>query len=329
MGVKLKEIVTAKQTKIEDLRGRKIGIDVSNMLYQFLSSIRQPDGTPLQDSKGNITSHLMGLSTRIPNLMEQGIKLVFVLDGIPPEIKAKEISSRIKRKELAKKRLDESETDEDRLKYTKQTIKVESKTIQETREFIEALGLPVIQAPSEADAQLAHMNQEKDIWACGTTDVDCLIHGAPRLVKNLTISPRKKIRGTYVKIYPEIIELNYTLKKLEINRDQLLALAILVGTDYNPGGVKRIGPKTALKLVQQHREFDKIFESVEADFDWKKVYAAFKNMPIIKNYQLKWKDPNFSKITKILTKHDFSEERINKLIEKLSEKKQKNLDRWF
>ncbi|MFH1376860.1 MAG: flap endonuclease-1 [Candidatus Woesearchaeota archaeon] len=329
MGVKLKEIITAKQIDLKSLKGKKIGIDVSNMLYQFISSIRQPDGTPLMDSRGNVTSHLMGLSTRIPNLIEQGIKLCFILDGVPPELKSQEIKKRAERKEIAKEKLSNAKTAEEKLKFVKQTIKIEDKVMEETKEFLKAMGQPIIQSISEADAQLAYMNQEGDIWACATTDIDCLIHGGPRIIKNLTVSQRKKIKGTYVKVYPEIVELKYTLKKLKINQDQLMALSILVGTDYNPGGVKGIGPKTALKLVQQHKKFDEIFKNVEADFNWKKIYATFKNMPIIKNYQLKWEAPNIAKITKILSEREFSEDRINKIIEKVSEKKQKNLDKWF
>lgn len=329
MGVKLKEILNPTQLTFKELKGKRIAIDVSNMVYQFMSSIRQPDGTPLQDAGGKVTSHLMGLSTRIPNLMEQGLKLVFVFDGKPPELKSQEISIRSERKEIAKKKLFKAKTDFEKLKLQKQSITVTSEVLTETKEFLKALGLPVIQAPSEADAQMAHMNIEGDVWACATTDVDCLIHGAPRIIRNLTASTRKKVKGMYIKVYPETVELKELLDRLEINRDQLLALAILVGTDYNPKGVKGIGPKNALKLVQQYKKFDTIFKNVEADFNWKEIYAVFKSMPVMKNYQLKWKDPDLKKITQILEDRDFSKERIDKLVDRFKEKKQKNLDKWF
>ena len=159
--------------------------------------------------------------------------------------------------------------------------------------------------------------------------LDTLLFGSPRMITNLTVSQKRRVRGTYIKVNPEIYDLKHVLKTLDINQDQLLALSILVGTDFNPKGVYRIGPKTALKLVQEHKSFEKIFANVEADFDWKKVYATFKSMPIMKNYQLKWKEPNLDKVQDILQKHDFSEERINKLLDRLKPKPQKNLDKWF
>ena len=329
MGVAISDLLPKKQISIDSLKGKKLAIDSSNVLYQFVASIRQMDGTPLMDSKGNITSHLMGLSTRIPSLMEQNIRLCFVFDGKPPQLKFQEKELREARKVKAEKKLEKATTIEEKAKYRKQAIRLTPEMIKEAKGFIQALGIPVIQAPSEAEAQAAFMAQQKDVYAVVSQDADSLLFGSPKTIRNLTVSPKKRIKGMYLKTYPELLDLQETLKKLKINQEQLLALAILVGTDYNPGGVKGIGPKTAIKLVQQHKSFEKIFSNVEAEFNWKKVYATFKNIPIIKNYQLKWQEPNITRITKILTKHDFSEERINKLIERLSEKKQKNLDKWF
>jgi flap endonuclease-1 len=332
MGVAISELIPKKDISLTDLKGKKLAIDSSNVIYQFLASIRQQDGTPLMDEEGEVTSHLMGLSTRIPKLMEQNIKLAFVFDGKPPKLKFQESQIRKKRKEEAEKKLKiaEKEGDTESIsKYKKQTIKLDKKIVEESKEFIKALGLPVIQAPSEAEAQCAFMAEKKDVFACVSQDYDSLLYNTPRMIKNITVSPKKRIRGIYVSIYPEMIELEDVLKKLKINQDQLLALSILVGTDFNPKGVKRIGPKTALKLVQEHKSFEKIFANVEADFNWKEVYATFKNIPLIKNYQLKWKEPDLDKIQKILLKRDFSEQRIEKIFERLKPKKQKQLDKWF
>jgi|TARA_Y100000034_G_scaffold56858_1_gene69540 flap endonuclease-1 len=331
MGVAISSLIPKKEISLQDLKGKKLAIDSSNVIYQFLASIRQMDGTPLMDSNGNITSHLLGLSTRIPKLMEENVKLAFVFDGKPPAIKFQESQLREARKQKAEEKLKEVDKEdiESQAKYKKQTIRLTKEIVQESKEFIQALGLPTIQAPSEAEAQAAFMAEKKDVYAIVSQDTDSLLYNAPRVIKNLTVSPKKRIKGMYVKVYPEMIELKDVLQKLKINQDQLLALSILVGTDYNPGGVKRIGPKTALKLVQQHKSFDKIFANVEAEFNWKKVYATFKNMPLIKNYQLKWKEPDLDKLQDILQKRDFSEQRIDKLMERLKPKKQKELDKWF
>ena len=128
-----------------------------------------------------------------------------------------------------------------------------------------------------------------------------------------------------------MIELKEVLKELDINQDQLIVLAIIIGTDYNDK-IPRIGPKNALKLVRQNKNFDSLFKELKPDFDWKKIYAVFKSMPVMKNYQLKWSEPDTEKIKSILVdKHDFSEERVDKMLEKLTkkEKYQKGLSSFL
>lgn len=334
MGVKLSEIVPKKRISFDELAGKKIAVDASNTLYQFVSSIRQPDGTPLMDSKGRITSHLMGLSTRVTNLIEKNIKPCFIFDGKPPNLKTKEKEEREHRKRIAESKLKQAKEDKDieaMAKYSKMTTRLSDDIIKESKEFISALGLPVIQAPSEADAQAAFICEKKDVYAVASSDFDTLLFGSPRMITNLTVSQKRRVRGTYVNISPELIELKQVLKKLELNQDQLIVVGILIGTDYNIGGIKRVGAKTALKLAQQHKTFNKLFKDLKPNFNWKQVYAIFKSMPIMKNYQLKWKEPNEDKIEKILLDHDFSQERVDKIIKKLTkkEKNQEGLKKWF
>lgn len=337
MGIKLKDILTKKQIEFDDLAGRKIGVDFSNAAYQFLASIRQKDGMPLMDSKGHITSHLVGLFSRTTNLMARGVKLCYVFDGKPPAMKYGTTSEREEKKQTAEKRLEEAKEEEDimaMMKYSKQSMRLTQEMVNEAKELIEALGLPGVQAPSEADAQLAYMCQKGDVWAVATSDVDPLVHGCPRTITNLTLSQKRKTSsGAIINIKPELIELKELLTNLGINRDQLIGLSILVGTDYNPGGVKGIGPKKALKLVKENKDLDKIFKEVEADFDWKKIYALFKSMPVEKNYNLKWGSVDEDAVKKILVdRHDFSEERVNSTLSKVTKvkgsKDQKGLDKW-
>ncbi len=337
MGVNLRDIIPRKEIKFEALEGKKIAIDFSNSAYQFLSSIRQPDGTPLMDSKGRTTSHLMGIWTRFTNLMQRNIQLAIILDGKAPILKIKEQEQRAHRKELAEEKFKQAQQDEDiqsMAKYAKQTTKLSKEMITEAKELMEAMGLPVIQAPSESDAQIAVMVQREEVYAAATSDVDVLLHGCPRSITNLTLSQRRKLpNGTYVKITPELIELQEVLKALDITHDQLIAIAILVGTDYHPG-VNRVGPKTALKLVKQHKSFDQLFNEVEADFDWKEIMDLFKKMPTTKDYKLQWNKPDPEKIKEILVeRHEFSPERVDATLEKLHEstkkKEQKGLGDFF
>lgn len=338
MGLKISDLVPKKEITWEELANKRIAVDASQMIYQFVSSIRQPDGTPLMDSNGNITSHLVGIFSRVSNLMSKNLNLCFVFDGKPPLLKIKEQENRALRKRIAAEKLEQAKEEGDYeavQKYSKQTSRITREMMEEAKELLKLMGLPVIQAPSEAEAQASYMCKQGDVWAVASSDYDCLVYSAPRLLINLTLSTKKKLpSGTYVSIHPELVELKEVLTNLNINPDQLLAIAILTGTDYNVGGIKGVGPKNALRLVQEFKNFDKIFNEVKAEFNWKQVYATFKSMPVMLNYQLKWSEPEEAKIKKLLIdKHDFSEERVNKTLDSLREykesKKQKGLSEFF
>jgi flap endonuclease-1 len=336
MGLKISELIPKRELKFEDLANKKIAVDASQMLYQFLSSIRQPDGTPLMDSHGRVTSHLVGIFSRVSNLINKDIKLCFVFDGTPPSAKLEEQENRAFRKRAAQEKMDLAleEGDVDAaLKFSKQTSRLNWEMVNEAKELISAMGLPVVQAPSEAEAQASFMCRKKDVWAVASSDHDCLVFGAPRLIMNLTLSSKRKLAsGSYVWIVPTLIELDDVLDNLEINSEQLLTLAILSGTDFNVGGVRGIGPKNALKLVKELKTPEKVFAKVKPEFDWKKVYDIFKNMPTTDDYSLKWGKVDESKIRKLLVdEHDFSEDRVNKTLEKLrdSGKSQKGLGDFF
>ena len=335
MGVQLSELVIKKEIELEDLKNKIIAVDFSNIVYQFLSSIRQRDGTPLMDSKGRVTSHLVGLFTRSASLLEKGIKICYVFDGKSPLLKVKELEEREYRKQLAEEKLREAKEKEDiekMFKYSRQTVRLTSEIINESKEFIKAMGIPVIQAPSEAEAQCALMCKNGDVYAVGSQDYDSLLFGSPRLIQNLTLSQTRKVSGgAIVRIRPQLIELKQVLESLGINQEQLLVIAILIGTDFNKGGVKGIGPKNALKLVKKYNDFNKLFKEVKAEFDWKEIQSVFKNIPIAEDYRLKWHDVDENSIKEILIKeHNFSEERVENTLNKLRKKdrEQIGLSKW-
>ncbi len=328
MGINLSDLAVKKEVSYDFLKGKSFVVDASNVLYQFLSSIRQMDGSPLTDSKGRVTSHLVGLFNRTTRLMIRGLRLAFVFDGKAPELKAKEREKRAKLKEEAEKQYEIAEKRKDvelMKKYASRTSKLTREMMEEAKELICALGMPAIQAPSEAEAQAAYMVKKGEFFAEVSQDYDCLLFGVPRMVQNLTISEKKKVpsRLIYEKVVPVIIELKDTLKSLDINQDQLIALGLLVGTDFNVGGIKGIGPKNALKLVKQYKDdFNKMFNEVKwndyFDYPWQDVFDLFKNMPVTDNYVLKWNSINEEKIMKILVdEHDFSKERVQKQIDEL------------
>ena len=236
MGLNIREIIPRKEIEISDLNGKMLCVDAFNTLYQFLSTIRQPDGTPLMDNKKRITSHLSGIFYRNVNLLSEGIKLVYVFDGEAPELKQKTHKKRKEFRDIAKEKYENAKQEEDveeMKRYSSQLLRINDEIIQESKDLLEAMGIPVVQAPSEGEAEAAYLARQKsEVYAVVSQDYDSLLFGAPKLVRNLTISRRRKTYSGYVEINPEIIDLQDVLNKLEINLDQLICLGILVGTDY-------------------------------------------------------------------------------------------------
>ena len=338
MGVAITGLLLRKEIEINELSGKIIVIDGTLFIYQFLTTIRSRDGSLLTDSKGNITSHLVGLFTRTSNLMQRGLRLVFVFDGKPPELKQKEQEKRNALKLEAEKKYLEAKKigdKEEMKKYASRTSRLSKDMAEESKKLISLLGLPVVQAPSEGEAQAAHMVKQNKGFAVGSQDYDSLIHGATKLVRNLSISGRRKNKAGYETIKPEIIDLSENLNNMGIDQNQLIALAMIIGTDYNPGGIKGIGPKNALKLVKQYKtDLDSLFKEVkwEDHFEvpWTEVYYLIKKIPTTDNYNLEWKDIDYDNLYELLVnQHDFSEQRVKSTLEKIKKsaagKQQKSL----
>ncbi len=340
MGLNIAEIIPRKAIEFSELKGKTIVIDASNVIYQFLSTIRQQDGTPLQDSEGKITSHLSGLFYRNINLIEEGIKLIYVFDGEMPELKHATNKKRREIKEIAREKYEEAKAKEDieaMKRYSQQLASLTPEIVEESKELLEAMGIACIQAPSEAEAQASYMVKKGEAYAVGSQDYDALLFSASHLIQNLTLARKRKTISGFVYISPEIIELERVLNSLQINQDQLICLGILIGTDYNSGGIKGIGQKTALDIVRKYKYPVKIFEAVkekikempeERQFDWEEVFELFKT-PKVKDVEIKFPKLNEERVKKILLERDFSASRIENGLERLrkaiEERKQKTL----
>jgi flap endonuclease-1 len=343
LGVNLRKLVPKTKVDLKSLSGKSIAIDAYNALYQFLAIIRQPDGTPLKDSTGRITSHLSGLFYRTANLVEMDIKVVYVFDGVPPALKEVEIKRRTKVKAEAlikyERALQEGRIEEART-YAQMTSRLKDYMAEDSKRLLTQMGVPWVQAPSEGEAQAAHLAKKGDTNYCASQDYDSLLFGAPTLLRNVTISGRRKLprKPVYVEVVPEIIELDQLLKELNVTREQLIDIGILVGTDFNPEGVKGIGPKTALKLIKQHGSIEKLLPTLkEAEFpaEPQRIREIFLNPKVTDNYKLTWKDPNVEGVVDFLCRErDFSEERVRKALKKMTEGLRKakgkvTLETWF
>src|SRR3989338_8809848 len=312
MGLNIKDIIPRKEIQISDLAGKIVCVDAYNMLYQFLSTIRQPDGTPLMDDKKRVTSHLSGIFYRNTNLLSEGIKLVYVFDGKPPELKTGTHRIREEVRESAKGKYEEAKHSEDiegMRRYSSQMIRLNEEMIQESKELLSAMGVFVVQAPSEGESEAAYLNKTKpEVYATVSQDYDSLLFGASRLVRNLGLARRRKTFSGWVEINPEIIELDKVLNVLEINLDQLICLGILVGTDYNPKGIPGIGQKRALDIVKKYKSPVFIFKALEEQllnlkeedsFDWKEIFELFKK-PNVESFKIKFPKVNEKEIKRLL-----------------------------
>ncbi len=343
MGTQIKSILDAKETSIDKLKGKTLVVDSYNLLYQFITTIRGRDGSLLMDSNGNVTSHLVGIFSRITKMMQKEIKFVFVFDGDPPKLKQKERERRKEIKIDAEKKYQDAvqeENVEDMKKYAARTSRLTQEMIQGAKQLIDALGMPIIDAPSEGEAQAAYMVKKQDADYCVSQDFDTILFGCPYLLRNLSIAGKRKGKGlSYTSISPEIINLSENLNNLGIDQKQLISLGMLVGTDYNKEGINGIGPKNALKLVKEYgSDFESLFKKVNWDeivgTSWKEIFNLFVEMPVKKDYNLEWKKPNKEKIIKILVDdHDFSMERVKSTVEKLlkenNKKQQTGLGDFF
>ena len=343
MGVDLRDLVPKRAIKLEELSGKSIAIDAYNALYQFLAIIRQPDGTPLKDNTGRVTSHLSGLLYRTSNLLELGIKPVYVFDGAPPALKAVEIKRRMKVKEEAlvqyERALREGRTQEARV-YAQATSHLKDYMTEDSKKLLDLMGVPWIQAPSEGEAQAAHLARRGHADYCASQDYDSLLFGAPKFVRNITISGRRKLpsKNMYIEVIPEVVELDEVLKECGITYEQLVDVGILIGTDFNPDGIRGLGPKTALKLVKEHGTLEQALPHVKnAEFpvEPQRIREIFLHPKVTDNYRLEWQEPNVEGVVDFICRgRDFSEDRVRKALEKIQsgvtrQKGKTTLEKWF
>ena len=327
MGVKLKDIVEPDTITFNDLEGRVVSIDAFNTLYQFLSTIRQRDGRPLSDENGNVTSHLSGILYRNSAMVEKGIKPIYIFDGKAPELKsetqAKRREVRKEAEEIFKKALKEGDTEKAR-KYAMRSSKLSPEIIESSKKLLTYMGIPYVEAKGEGEAQAAYLVANGDAYAVASQDYDCLLFGAKRVVRNLAVSSNLKNLEYY--------QLDKVLKQLNITREQLVEMGMLIGTDFCEG-LKGVGAKTALKLAHNGQLKEKLDElQSQSEHDLGEVKEIFLKHEVNTDYKIKWNKPDKEKIIEFLCfEHGFSQERVSKASDKLKNlsSSQKSLDAWF
>uniref|UniRef100_A0A1B6LSG2 Flap endonuclease 1 n=1 Tax=Graphocephala atropunctata TaxID=36148 RepID=A0A1B6LSG2_9HEMI len=326
-----------KETDLKSYFGRKVAIDASMCLYQFLTAVRS-EGAQLTSSDGETTSHLMGTFYSNIRLLENGIKPIYVFDGKPPTLKSGELEKRAERREEAKKQLEQAESTGDveaMDKFNRRLVKVNKQHVQECKELLKLMGIPYIEAPGEAEAQCAALVKAGKVYATATEDMDALSFGSSVLLRHITFSAARKIPI-------QEFHLDKVLAGLELNQTEFIDLGILLGCDYCDS-IKGIGPKRAMELIQKHRNLETILENLDQkkftvadDWIYKEARELFVNPEVADSDKLefKWVEPDEEGLVKYLCgDKQFNEERVRngvkKLLKSRSNSTQGRLDSFF
>ena len=328
MGVKFKDIVSPEEISLKDLEGRTVAIDAYNTIYQFLSGIRQRDGSPLMDQNGNVTSHLSGILYRTASIVDKGINPIYVFDGESHEHKAKTLEQRRAIKEEAMEKWREAKAAgniEEARKFAIRTSRMSPYILESSKKLLDYMGIPYVQAVGEGEAQGAYMVEQGDAWAVASQDYDCLLFGAPRIVRNLTLS------GGLSNL--EYLELEKVLEDLELSREQLIDVALMVGTDFNEG-IHGIGAKTGLKLIRNNSLEDVLVQKgiTDVEVEPDELREIFLKHEVNTDYEIKFKSAKKDKLVEFMCEeHGFSESRVLNVTDKLKKlsSTQKSLEDWF
>jgi len=340
LGVDLGSAIPREKIELQNISGWTLAVDAYNTLYQFLAIIRGADGSHLKDNRGRVTSHISGLFYRNVNLMELGIKLVFVFDGKPPELKAEEIERRSAQRRQAKdqylKALQVGDMVQAR-KFAEASTVLRRDMVADAKSLLDAMGVPWVDAPSEGEAQAAVMAAEGTVNAVASQDHDSLIFGAPVLVRNVTISGRRRLpsKGIVINVQPERITLSTVLSQLGISREQLVDFAILLGTDFNPDGFEGIGPVRAMGFLKKYGKLENIPDLRDkiAAINYRGIRDLYLNAPATKGTRPTWRPVDRQKLVSFLVdEHSFSQDRVESALARIQEKTdapQESLEKWF
>ncbi|GAA99233.1 hypothetical protein E5Q_05927 [Mixia osmundae IAM 14324] len=327
-----------RQLEMKNLFGRKVAVDASMSIYQFLIAVRQQDGQQLMNESGETTSHLMGFFYRTIRMVENGIKPAYVFDGKPPDLKSGVLKKRFaKRAEATEEGEDAKETGtvEEIDKLSRRTVRVTKEHNEECQRLLKLMGIPFIIAPSEAEAQCAELCRGGLVYGTGSEDMDTLTFSSPIILRHLTFSEQRKLPI-------DVIELSEVLKGMELTMDEFIDMCILSGCDYvDP--LPKIGAKTALKLIKDHGDLDAVVEALKdtpraapEDWPYREARELFKHPDVLKaeEVDLKWEDPDIEGLVDFLVRDKgFNEDRVRKGAAKiksgLQTKQQGRLDGFF
>jgi flap endonuclease-1 len=243
----LRQLAAIEDIPFEKLKGSVVAVDAHNWLYRYLTTtVKWTRDEVYTTSEGTEVANLIGVIQGLPKFFEHDLTPVMVFDGAVTDFKEDEIEARREQKQKAEKAAEEARERGDAIEAARQearTIRLTDTIHETTRELLELLDVPII------EAQAAYMARNGDVDYVGSEDYDTLLLGAPYTLRQLTS------KGD-----PELMDLAATLEKHDITWEQLVDIGILMGTDFNEG-ISGIGPKTAVKLVKEHGDLWAVLEA--------------------------------------------------------------------
>ncbi|BHF74533.1 Elongation of fatty acids protein 2 [Sparganum proliferum] len=290
-------------------------------MYQFLVAVRQ-EGNNLTNDAGESTSHIMGMFYRTIRMIENGLKPVYVFEGKPPNLKAGELAKRTERREESQRELSKAEElgDVEAIdKFSRRLVKVTPQHNEDCKTLLRLMGVPVVQAPGEAEAQCSVLAKAGKVYAVGTEDMDALAFGAPVLLRHLTFSEARKMPIQEFRLQTVLDSLNFSM-------DQFIDLCILLGCDYCDT-IRGVGPKKAVDLIQRLGSIEASLEAIDKakytvpeGWIYKQAANLFLNPEVTdpELIELKWTDPDEEGLVEFMcAKNGFNEERVRNAVKKI------------
>jgi len=318
-----------REQKFESYLDRKVAIDASMHIYQFMMVIGRQGDQTLTNDAGEVTSHLQGMFMRTCRMLEAGIKPVYVFDGKPPTMKGGELAKRKDKRDEAEAALakaKEAGDQEEIEKMSKRTVRVTRQQSQEVMQLARLMGLPVFEAPCEAEASCAALCKAGLVYAAASEDMDTLCFACPKLARNL-MSPASQGKP--------ILEFDYEkiLTELDMTWEQFIDVCILCGCDYCDS-IKGVGPVKAVSLIKKHGNIETLLQHLDTekypvpeDWPYKEARELFKHPDVVNTdgLELKWTAPDEEGIVAFLVgEKQFGEERVRNTLKKLKAAKGKS-----
>lgn len=328
-----------REQQIKSYFGRKVAIDASMTLYQFLIAVRSDSmAGQMTNEHGEVTSHLIGLFYRTIRMLKNGIKPVYVFDGKPPSMKSGELEKRRAARQKAREALvdaKKADNPEEVKKQERRLVRVGSKETDGAKKLLRLMGIPVVEAPCEAEATCAELCKKGLVYATATEDMDALTFGTPKLLRHLTYSEARKVPV-------HEFDLKVALDRLDLTMEQFIDVCILSGCDYT-GTIRKIGPKTALKHIKEYGTIEKMLANIDQkkyipdeDFRFVEARRMFLEPEVIdvSTVKLKWNQPDEEGLIKFMVdENGFNLDRVKNGVAKIREHRkkggQKRLESFF